>query len=315
VLSYLNAQDKMLYVEYGFKPIEQYPAKLATPVSLETLLRLHGYKPNDNLGYEAKHVDIAKVIMEICQSDEGIAEWRTWLGNELQHTQLPKNYGLLQPFVEVLEEKTEKRPSENAEETTEVITSWRVWLRNQLQNNQLPPKWESFIEMIEEEIEKRSSENAKQTIYWNDKKLISYSKWFIGGWLEDYVFNTIQSLAAPCALHDYRISLKPVSLVGHNTRGNFELDIVAVQNYQLFGISCIASKKENGEVKKHLLEVYVRARQLGGDEARVALVYLGDNPQAVQYEIDRTWLPSNALRVFGRRDLPDLRNCLYRWFK
>jgi len=267
-LSYLNAQDKTLYVECGRRHIEQYPAKLEKPVPLEIILKLHGYKPNETLGHEAKFIAIANAIIEICQSDKGIDQWKHWWFHQLPKNQLPtiEGYPLLVPFMEALENEV----------------------------NDLTPD--------------------AVANYFGFEKLSSCAHWLDGGWLEEYVFSAVKNLSTQCTLHDCGINLKPAPLVGNDNPKNFEIDVFALQNYQLFGISCIASKKENGEVKKHLFEAYMRARQLGGDEARVALVYLGDAPQAVQDEIDRTWLPSNALKVFGRNELPDLREYLYKWF-
>ncbi len=268
-LSYLNAQDKMLYVEYGRRVIEKYPAKLSDPIPLETILKLHGYEAIPGLRKEAKYLNIANVIIETQQTDEGIKEWKAWWHKELQENQLPP---------------VEKYPH-------------------------LTP----FVECLHGEIENLRPEMVAQ--YFSFEKLVSCSKWFNGGWLEEYVFNAVKEIARRIGLHDIGIGLEPVPLIGNEDPENFELDIVALKNYQLFGISCIARSLDGGETKKHLLEIYVRTRQLGGDEARAALVYLGKNPQVVQAEIDRSWLPSNAIKVFGRDDLPNLKNHLSTWIR
>jgi hypothetical protein len=73
--------------------------------------------------------------------------------------------------------------------------------------------------------------------------------------------------------------------------------------------------KAGGETKKHLFEAYMRARQLGGDEARVALVCCVPNVDIVQAEIERKWHVSQQIRVFGRDDLIDLDKKFGEWFK
>ena len=93
---------------------------------------------------------------------------------------------------------------------------------------------------------------------------------------------------------------------------DFELDVAATLGYQLFALSCQATENKD-EAKEHLMEVYVRARQLGGDEARVALVCAYDDPNQLCREIERSWDAGGKIRVFGRADLRDLPTALSNW--
>lgn len=97
-----------------------------------------------------------------------------------------------------------------------------------------------------------------------------------------------------------------------NKKRNFQLDVALTFGYQLFAFSCMASERKSS-CKEHLLEVYVRARQLGGDEARVALVCGYENTRELQDEIEDEWFTEGRIRVFGMTELADLQNHIRRW--
>jgi hypothetical protein len=72
------------------------------------------------------------------------------------------------------------------------------------------------------------------------------------------------------------------------------------------------------ELKKKLLEVAVRASQLGGGETCFALVCCaeGDNLTNLKHQLDSlTNLDKRRIRVFGRNDLDSLQNRLKTWIK
>lgn len=75
------------------------------------------------------------------------------------------------------------------------------------------------------------------------------------------------------------------------------------------------ASKEKEKCKEHLLEVAVRARQIGGDEARIGLVCCYPNPSALEEEINEAWFTEGRVKVFGMKDLPELPRCLQNWFK
>lgn len=146
----------------------------------------------------------------------------------------------------------------------------------------------------------------------NYPKLTSCQKWFQGIWLEEYCLASLQPLAmSPNALlHHYDSQL--MYSLPKQSGADFELDVAATLGYQLFALSCQATENKD-EAKEHLMEVYVRARQLGGDEARVALVCAYDDPNQLCREIERSWDAGGKIRVFGRADLRDLPTALSNW--
>ena len=58
---------------------------------------------------------------------------------------------------------------------------------------------------------------------------------------------------------------------------------------------------------------FVRARQLGGDEARFSLVCCLENPGAMEKDVNQVWGAEGKIRVFGREHLLDLAQHLRDW--
>jgi hypothetical protein len=143
------------------------------------------------------------------------------------------------------------------------------------------------------------------------EKLASCSKWLIGEWLEEYTLWAIRQVAPVCGIgENYGIDIALKRQGGHE----FQLDVAAIRGYQLFALSCTTSDKPERS-KEHLLEAYVRARQMGGDEARVGLVCCYHDPEALRQEIEETWFTEGRVRVFGQGDLASLPACLQEWFE
>lgn len=133
-------------------------------------------------------------------------------------------------------------------------------------------------------------------------------KWFTGGWFEDYVFLHIQQFADRIHMHDLTLNVQPK--LGNK---DFEFDVVAIRHYQLFAFSCTLDRGRK-ECKHKLLEAVARARQLGGSEARIALVCCYEDARDLQNEVDAL-VRDNQARVFARDDLPNLRNAIEQWMK
>ena len=145
-----------------------------------------------------------------------------------------------------------------------------------------------------------------------DMKVKELSKWLDGLWLESYTLGALQQIANDCQIHQCGMNFEP------NER-DFEFDVAAMHGYQLFAISCTTGSNK-GLLKSKLFEAYVRARQMGGDEARVGLVCCApndnpeNNPELIQSEIEETWDAQGKLQVFGVEHLPNLPEYLREWF-
>lgn len=130
----------------------------------------------------------------------------------------------------------------------------------------------------------------------------AFEKWyrFIGGeWLEEWLDAQIRAL---------QLKPEPEIVVGVNSKRlaqsrPLEVDIAVVRGHRSYFISCTTDRKELCKLK--LFEVAVRARQLGGDLARAALVCLADNStvSSLKQDIDDVWRATNTPRVFGLDDI------------
>ena len=138
------------------------------------------------------------------------------------------------------------------------------------------------------------------------------AKWLDGTWLEHYTLWALQQIAFDCQIHQYGMSFEP-------KERDFEFDVAAMRGYQLFALSCTTGSKKS-DVKSKLFEAYVRAKQMGGDEARVGLVCCApkdnpeNNPMVIQGEVEETWDAQGKVRVFGAEHLSDLQKHLKEWF-
>ena len=144
------------------------------------------------------------------------------------------------------------------------------------------------------------------------KKTRYLAKWFDGRWLEHYTLWAVQQVSQKNKVHDAVISLE-------SKERDFEIDVVALRGYQLYGISCTTIEKK-AQIKQKLFEAYIRARQLGGDEARVGVVSFApandpdNNPAKIKKEIEEDWDAKGKFRVYGVEDIPNLPAHLQEWF-
>ena len=150
----------------------------------------------------------------------------------------------------------------------------------------------------------------------NFKNGNSAKVWATGGhWLEDYVLQQVNKIAKDCAINDVGVDF-PV-LVGEGQsqghRDDFQLDVVFIRHYQLFTITCTTSPDKK-TCKQKLLEAYVRAGQIGGSEARVALVCGVWDTDKIKAEMDIS-INSDKVRVFGYRDWPNLSVKIANWIE
>jgi len=141
-------------------------------------------------------------------------------------------------------------------------------------------------------------------------QLAQCGKYFAGEWLEDYSLAAVAAIAADAGLNEYAKGL----LIQAPGRPPFELDLAAMINYQLFGLACSVTERKE-QAKDHLLEVVTRAGQLGGEEARFAVISFYDRPRDLEREVTEDWDAAGKIRVFGRAQIQDLSQHLLKWFR
>ncbi len=270
-------------------------------LSLQTLAAMHGYTLEKEPRQTPELPSLLQALQEVHQTSEGLKEWRNWLRSDL--SEFP-THDALKPISDVFLDMCGGDPDPH----------------------QLAQKLFDKFDKQENRIE--TQENLIKT---KDKPLTleSYRFWFPGKWLEDVVLEAIIANQHEFAIKHFGASIEPkpnpqrqqqirekAKRKEHEQIPNFDLDVAAMLGYQLFAVSCIVSERANGETKKHLFEAYMRARQLGGDEARIALVCYVDDGQKMELEsvIQRNWHVQENIKVFGRSDIPDLAEAFRNWF-
>jgi len=141
------------------------------------------------------------------------------------------------------------------------------------------------------------------------KNIVSFAKWLEGEWLESTVLQHLLDCQTACDLHDIGMDYK----VQEEGEDKLQFDVAATRGYQLFAISCTTSD-ENDLCKSKLFEAYVRARQIGGDEARTALVCYHNKPEKLLKKFESSnFVETGSIAVFGKPDLPELKARLKQW--
>ena len=124
-----------------------------------------------------------------------------------------------------------------------------------------------------------------------------------GGWLELWVADIVHSLLPATGIHT-----NVECFIGDTSR-RFEIDVAFIHRNRLFVISCTLGDKL-ALCKSKLFEAAMRARQMGGDLARVALVCLLEgssnnmaNIDALRLDIAHDWASEKYIKIFGREEL------------
>jgi hypothetical protein len=171
----------------------------------------------------------------------------------------------------------------------------------------------------ESEIELSLNQFAEKSKQSADKPHLEKSKdacrWLDGLWLEHYVLHQVQLLSEnhPGLINDSGMSFK----VKDAKKEKFEFDVAFVKDYQLFALSCTTDASKS-LCKSKLFEAYIRSRQLGGEQARVALVCCYDKPKdlademKVDSEVDKK---DPKIVVFGCKELDNLHVHIKNWIE
>ena len=92
--------------------------------------------------------------------------------------------------------------------------------------------------------------------------------------------------------------------------GIFELDVVAVLGYQIFVVSCTL-ERGHAAIKRKGMEVILRARQVGGDEAQAIVLCKGhpETTERVEKELhDEIGSAGRPLRIWGTNKWRNIQN-------
>lgn len=141
---------------------------------------------------------------------------------------------------------------------------------------------------------------------WTSARYKTWDDFLTGGWLERCTAGLIRTCmdGAP-GLVDVSVHCKRA----RPSPTEFEIDVALVRGHRLHVVSCTTHTKK-ALCKSKLFEVAMRARQMGGDLARSALVSLLDGSDAngsyveqLRADIASVWDAPNVPRIFGLADL------------
>lgn len=204
---------------------------------------------------------------------------------------------------------------------------WQEWVQNCQNASYKVPlpnshRLDAVAEALRNDLEGAVSQkkiNLKKAAEANNFNSVGeFCDWFNGPWLESAVLSILAQIRRECNLNDRCMTFHVEPVKGGV---EFEFDVVGMRGYQLFAFSCTTTGGHisNSKLKTKLFELYVRARQFGGTEARMALVCMVDNPDLFQRQIRRDiWaddIKRQRLRVFGRPHMNNLSRHISDWIK
>ncbi|MEH1820099.1 MAG: DUF1887 family CARF protein [Nostoc sp.] len=253
-------------------------------VKLVNLFQLHGLELKQKPTQQAQLPKLAIELANIFKEETKAKQWFDW-------------------FYKIFREQAYKNKSNGGGEWKSKISLLEVstLLDNLPQEIISAFKEENFITPDN----KLSLQQVEKTGAF--KEIKHFCKWLDGLWLEHYVLEQVKNIADK-QIKDYGLNFE-IPIKG--TRDGFEFDVAFTRGYQLFAISCSTTSKRD-LCKSKLFEAYLRARQMGGDEARVALICCFNEPDTLKAEILSS-TNDKQIAVFGREHLTNLSEEIANW--
>ncbi len=156
----------------------------------------------------------------------------------------------------------------------------------------------------EKDIEENKKEKTLKSKFRKKYLKILESFFRRGDWLEVWIRDIIKTI-----VKDDPNSSIHIALNCKRENRSFEIDVVTIYKYRIYIVSCTTAHKLE-RCKGKLFEVALRARQLGGDLTRSALVCLlyGQDEKGLyinqlRKDISDLWDAPNTPHVFGLDDL------------
>ena len=144
---------------------------------------------------------------------------------------------------------------------------------------------------------------------WDKRTFKKWLDFLRGGWLEIWCRALVRDIAKGYVKGDDKMAVGLDCRLA--TGRQCEIDVALVRGHRLYVISCTTDTTIK-RCKSKLFEVALRARQLGGDLARSALVCLlhdsgseGAYVDQLRNDVADVWDAPNTPRVFGLDDLKE----------
>jgi hypothetical protein len=290
--SYLNPRKLEMIIDptdpQSGENSRRIAAGLEPELTLTDLLDLHGWSLKHSPKSDPVLPDSARALAIACAEEESFDEWSNWVLDELRSDKC-RTDGL----------KSWKKGKDlpaflnlpNTIHLLKVVAAFRSELT--LASTNLDLDQPKLASPKDKEKERKSARR--------------FCEWLGGKWLEDHVLDELNHLSKSLGIHQAAQNVVTNEI-------EFDVDVVALRGYQLFAFSC-STDEEKGLLKLKLFEAYVRARQLGGDEARVALVCCYGKPEQIEQEMRHDIDLEERIRVFGKRHLSDISTHLAYWIR
>ncbi len=288
IFSYLDPRRLEMCIDQENAPrirIKVKPEVLQVKVA--KLFQIHGLELKADPTQEAQLPDLAAELVKVFKDENKVKQWFDWYCKVFCEEARKKkngNYGDWKSKSDLagLSISLEKAPPE-------VMT----YLKRE---NLVTPDDKLSLQLVQQ-----------QGIF---QEIKHFCKYLDGLWLEHYVLQQVKNIADKHFIKDYGLNFE-VPLTG--TRDGFEFDVAFTRGYQLFAIS-VSTTSDRKLCKVKLFEAYLRARQMGGDEARVALICCTNEPDSLKAEIANS-LDDKKIAVFGRNDLENLSSKIEQWIQ
>lgn len=316
VFSYLDARTLQMCIDpSGGKGTRSFYVGRDVKMSILDLLKLHNWKlikwpDGEPVWPKTTPVlpDSAAELLTVHSNPSQARIWTEWLRTKL-FPKARKRVSIPSPFWVY-------QSGKELQGQYDVKQAGREWKSSaQLQNQEIPwPDLPPLRKTMSNELEQHGAQRLNLTAAarrgCNDEK--DFCKWLSGTWLESAVLAVLKQCAQQLHLNDYCMDIK-LEVPGSS---DFQFDVVAMRGYQLFAFSC-STDSSKALLKQKLFEAYLRARQMGGDEACTALVCCAEQEQVKELEAEmrRDMIVEGRIRVFGREDLADLATHIGYWVR
>lgn len=276
--SYLDAHDFKLKYDNGKMTTQDLRASI--DIDFKDLLFLHDCQatdPDDHIDW-SKANDIIKAFLEHHQIFDFIG-WKNSVIREIFY----KNEKLFKPdAVSLADLKPEHPFFPQVEKLIAQFPEEQAWKFDAEGNLEIPDTREEF---------KKGKGRFAKGIFYLD-----------GGWLEYYIFKLIEDQVREEKL-DFEI-LNNRRIFKGQAKKDFEIDIMILNGYQLYGISATTTTREF-LCKSKAFEIYHRTHQIGGDEARALLIspLAEDVKIKIEQDLETDTGGQAKLKIMGIRDL------------
>ncbi|NEP57873.1 MAG: hypothetical protein F6K31_12755 [Symploca sp. SIO2G7] len=304
IFSYLDSRQLKMLIDQQSNPIPLDIPKELLDFSLDKLFKLHGFMLSKPPKTEVTFCELVEAIVK------HRAEWQNWCHDVLRlEARKKKELGAVTNANNEVEKIFELVGWKNATELRNIS----LYIQELPQEINEIMKHKNLVDTKEDlSINKIEEADIIPKPKQKNKYPGEICKWLEGVWLEDYVLGRIEKIKNEHngLIDDFGMSF---DFDKKSNIAEFEFDIAFLRGYQLFAISCTTDTKP-ALCKLKLFEAYRRAKQLGGDEARVALVCFccAANTKKVKDDF-LAQVNDPKVKIFGINDIDSIFDSMKKW--